>query len=348
MVYLLLNCDEYLAAQRIAALKQALGDAELTGLNSTELAGERTGVAAVLGQASLMPFLTERRLVLVSGLLSQLESRMAQSKSTDSAAYQDAARLLEGLPKAPATCDLVLVDDTPDKRRALWRGFSLPATENQPERKITGLEGLIKSNQVTREELATPEPKALPGWIQQQAKARQIAIEGRAVQLLADFVGSNLRQLNNELEKLSLYAGPRAITAADVRLLVSDAAEALIWDLTDALSVRNGREAMTALYDLRRSDANPFQLLGMVARQVRILIKVKEALGRGPGDEFAIAQQIGEKPYPVKKAMSQSARYSSTELDDMLDRLLATDYALKTGADVDTEIDLLVAELTLK
>lgn len=348
MIYLLLNCDEYLAAQRIGELKRALGDPELAGLNTAELNGERSTVGEVLGQASMMPFLTERRLVIVTGLLAHLDQRMAQSKSAESPAYQEAAQLLEGLPHLPATVDLLLVDAGPDRRRALWRGFTLPATEKQPERRIAGLEALVKAKHAELETLATPDARALPGWIQQRARSRQIAIDGRAVQMLADFVGPNLRQLDNELEKLSLYAGRRPVTVEDVKLLVSDVGEALIWDLTDALSVRNGRSAMAALYELRRGDTNPFQLLTMIARQYRILIKVQEAMRRGPGDEFTIAQQIGEKPYPVKKAMTQAIKYTAHELDDIIERLLEADYAMKTGADVETEIDLLVAELTRK
>jgi DNA polymerase-3 subunit delta len=346
MVYLLVNCDEYLAAQRIATLKAALGDPELVSLNTTELDGERTPVSDLLGQASMMPFLAVRRLVLVRGLLGRLDQRLAASKSADSAAQVEAARLLDGLADAPPTCDLVLVDASVDRRRGLWRGFTLPATEKRPERKVTGLEALVKAKQVTQEELPTPEAKALPGWIQQRARARKIAIDGRAVQMLADFVGPNLRQLDNELEKLSLYALGRPISSDDVKRLVSDVGEAIIWDLTDALSQRNGRGAMTALYDLRRGDMNPFQLLTLIARQYRIIIKVKEAMRRGPGDEFAIAEQIGEKPYPVKKAMTQANQYSAAQLDRLMEQLLEADYAMKTGADVDTEIDLLLADLT--
>jgi DNA polymerase-3 subunit delta len=348
MIYLLLNCDEYLASQRLADLKAALGDPELASLNTTELAGDKTNVAEVLGQASMMPFLTQRRLLIVRGLLAHLDQRLAASKSTDSAAHLETARLLEGLAKVPETSDLALMDASVDRRRSLWRGLSLPATEKQPARKINGLEGLIKSQQVKLEELATPDAKALPGWIQTYTKTRKIAIDSRAVQLLADFVGPNLRQLANELEKLSLYASGRPITTDDVKLLVSDASEALIWELTDALSQRNGRGAMSALYDLRRGDMNPFQLLTMIARQYRILIKVKEAMHRSPGDEYAIAEQVGEKPYPVKKAMAQANKYAAPALDMLMERLLEADYAMKTGADVDTEIDLLVAELTQK
>ena len=36
MIYLFLDCDEYLAAQRIRELKAAVGDAELADLNISE------------------------------------------------------------------------------------------------------------------------------------------------------------------------------------------------------------------------------------------------------------------------------------------------------------------------
>jgi DNA polymerase-3 subunit delta len=346
MVYLLLNCDEYLAAERIATLKAGLGEPDMASLNTNELNGERTSVAEVLGQASMMPFLAERRMVIVRGMLAHLDQRLAASKTPDSAAYADAAHLLDGLAQVPDTCDLLLIDNNVDRRRALWRGFTLPKTEKHPERRVTGLEGFVKNKQMALEALAAPDAKALPGWIQRRARQRKIMIDGRAVQMLADFVGPQLRQLDNELAKLSLYAGDRPINAADIKLLVSDVSEALIWDLTDALSQRNGRNAMTALVELRRSDTNPFQLLTMIARQYRIIIKVKEAMLYRPGDEYAIAEQVGEKPYPVKKAMAQATKYSARELDRVMERLLTADHAMKTGADVDTEIDLLIAELT--
>ncbi len=178
------------------------------------------------------------------------------------------------------------------------------------------------------------------------AKDEGITIDGQAVQLLANFVGPNLRSLANELQKLALYAHGRTITAADVRLMVSDNSEGLIWDLTDALSQRDGRKAMRSLHDLRRGDVNAFYLLTMMARQYRILIKVKDAMNRGGNNENEIAKDVKESPYPVKKAMQQCRGYRMEELEEILDRFLRADFAMKTGADAETEIDLLVAELT--
>lgn len=346
MRYLHLKCDEYLSSQRIAELKREVGDAEMADLNTATLQGDQINAADLLGEASMMPFLATKRLLLVHGFLDNLEKRMAASKSIESAIYQMAAQLLAGLEAVPDTCDIVFVDENVDKRRLLWKGFTLPASENQPERKIPGLDALIKAGILTQETLVTPDARSLPGWLHAYARQQNVAIEGRATQLLAEFVGSNLRQLHNELTKLATYAGDRPVTAQDVRLLVSDASEALIWDLTDALGQRNSRRALHSLYELRRGDVNAFYLLTMIARQYRIMLKVKSATQQHRGNEYDIAKAVGEKPYSVKKAMGQTNRYTLPELVDIMDRLLEADYAMKTGADAQTEIDILVAELT--
>lgn len=347
MVYLFLDCDEYLAGERIRQIKAAVGDAEVADLNITEWEGSQTHAGDILGQASMMPFLAARRLVLVHNFLSNLEKRMSASKSTESAAHNEAAQLLIGLGEVNESCDLLLVENGLDKRRLIWKGFS--QKQGGGERAVPGLQALVAGKQVVQEVLVTPDAKELPKWIQQRARTNKIAIDGRAVQLLATYVGANLRQLDNELDKLSLYAGKRSVTGEDVDLLVSDASEAMIWNLTDALSQRNPRKAMQSLQALRRGDAHPIYLLTMIARQYRVILKVKDAMGgRGGGNEFDIAKMVGEKPYPVKKAMQQATGYTFTELIDLLDRLVVADNAMKTGADPETEIDLLIAELTQK
>jgi DNA polymerase-3 subunit delta len=344
MIYLFLDADEYLLSRKVAELKAALGDPEMADLNMSTVEGNRTNVAEILYLAGTMPFLAERRLLIVNGFLAQLDKRMAAGKGTDGVAYDEAARLVDELRNAPETCDILFVDAGVDKRRHLWKGFA--QGKGNDERKVPGLADLVKEKVIVHEELTTPDPKQLPAWISRYAQDNKIAIEGQAVQMLANFVGADLRRLGNELQKLSAYAAGRRITAADVQAMVSDASEALIWDLTDALSQRDGRKAMRSLYELRRGDANPFYLLTMMARQYRILIKVKDAVGAGGGNEFDIAKQVGESPYPVKKAMQQARAYRMKELEAIMDRLLHADFAMKTGANPETEIDVLVAELT--
>jgi len=346
VVYLFLNADEYLVAQRVAELKAALGDPELASLNIAELSGGQVDPVRLLAEAALMPFLAEKRLLIVRGYLDALDKRMAAAKAPGSAAFVEAAELLTRLPAAPETCDLAFVDGAVDKRRGLYKGFTLPAAGDHPERKVQGLEALAKSGAVQLVDLPTPDPKALPAWIQQQARTRKIAVQPDAVALLANFVGRNLRQLDNELEKLSLYAYGRPISSADVRAMVADASEEMIWNLTDGLCQRNPSKAMHALRELRRSDQHPLAMLSSIVRQYRLLIQVKAMMQRGVMAPDKIAAELGEKSFPVEKAQKLAGLYSFQELDAIMDRLLETDMAMKTGSDDDTLLDVLVAELT--
>jgi DNA polymerase-3 subunit delta len=348
MVYLFLNADEYLAAQRISELKAALGDPELASLNIGELGPGGVEPVRLLAEAALMPFLAEKRLLIVRGYLDALDKRMAATKTPGGAAYLEAAELLTRLPTAPETCDLLFVDSAVDKRRGLYKGFTLPAAGGGPERKVLGLEALVKAKHVTQVELPTPDAKTLATWIQGHAREHKIAVQPDAAVLLANFVGRNLRQLDNELEKLSLYAYGRAITAQDVRAMVADASEEMIWNLTDGLCQRNPSKAMHALHDLRRNDQAPLAMLGAIARQYRLLILVKTMMQRGVMVADRIAGELGEKPFPVEKAQKLTSLYSFAELDAIMDRLLQTDMAMKTGGDPATLIDVLVADLTSK
>lgn len=340
MIYLLLAPDEYRLAQRLKRLKQALGDADMASLNLTEIEGVRASAADILFHVGAVPFLADRRLVIVRGFLAHLESRLGTARNPNAAAYEELRRIMTGLADRSISNDVVFVEDKVDRRRAIWKGT----------KEHGGVEQLAKEGRLKIEELAAPDARRLPGWINDLAKRERVGIEGAAVQLLAAYVGTDLRRLTLEFDKLRSYAHGRSITADDVNLLVSDTSEALIWDLTDAIGQRNGRNAMRALYALRRSDASPFYLLTMITRQYRILTKVKEELGRTNGgprpNEYDIAGRIGESPFPVKKAMGQSRNYGLSQLEAILDRLLSSDFAMKTGADPETELDILIAELT--
>ena len=325
MIYLLLGADEYLAAEWLAAKKATLGSPELASLNLVEVNGSQSNAATVLGEAAMVPFLAERRLVVVRGLLDAYEKRLAASKSSEAAIYGEMARFLEGIRRVPETCILVLVDNSVDKRRGLWKGYTL-AVAGAPERRVDGLEALVAAGVLQLETLVAPDVKALAGG-------------------LCDFVGANLRQLDNELEKLSLYAGNRPITPQDVRAMVADASEEQIWGLTDALAQRQPAKAMTRLQELRRNDPSPIYLVSLIARQYRMLLEIKSLAATGVSTPAEIARQLGYSPYPVQKALPLTSQYAFAELEAILDRLLTVDMAMKTGSDPDTELDLLVAEL---
>ncbi len=54
---------------------------------------------------------------------------------------------------------------------------------------------------------------------------------------------------------------------------------------------------------------------------------------------------MGERPYPVRKAMQQVEAYNLAELEGIMNRLLEADFAMNRRGR-GHEIDVLIAELT--
>ena len=96
-------------------------------------------------------------------------------------------------------------------------------------------------------------PSEVARWLQDRAVQRGISIDPRAIEALTDLVGANLRTLATELEKLAMYAGPRAITPEDVRLLTPQAREERIFDLVDAVVEGRAADALRLLRMIRHN-----------------------------------------------------------------------------------------------
>jgi DNA polymerase-3 subunit delta len=91
--------------------------------------------------------------------------------------------------------------------------------------------------------------------------------------------GNQSSTLAMEMEKLCLYAGERpTITEDDVRVVFRDMAESWIFDFTAALASRQLRRALPLLRGLLEQGEPPLRLLGMIAREVRLLLTARECL----------------------------------------------------------------------
>jgi DNA polymerase-3 subunit delta len=130
-----------------------------------------------------------------------------------------------------------------------------------------------------------------------------------------------------------------------VDLLVQDRQEQNLFAFIDDLGMRRRGAALQGLRQLFADGQAPTYILFMLARQVRILIGVRElAARRMRADE--IAGQLGQKPFVVRKAMEQARNFEADELARLHDRLLEFDHASKTGRiAADVALELLVLEM---
>ena len=167
-----------------------------------------------------------------------------------------------------------------------------------------------------------------------------------AVHALANYVGADLRLLDNEIEKLVTYRGGAVVTANDVRELVAAAQESSVFDLVDALGRRETHTALELLHDQLNHNAVPVVLFGMIVRQFRLLLQMKDLASRGM--TLAVANEIVKlHPFPAQKVWEQAMNFTLPRLEQIYRRLLEADIAMKTGrGEPLVMLDMLVVELT--
>src|SRR5512136_1574396 len=97
MFFLIHGDNEFEISERLADFKQKIGDDSMRDLNITVLDGRKTTLSEVQHAADAIPFLADKRLVIVEGLLTRLASRKAKDNADEAAPSGTAKDFLTGL-----------------------------------------------------------------------------------------------------------------------------------------------------------------------------------------------------------------------------------------------------------
>ncbi len=334
MFYVLHGEDEFSRSEVLAEMKTKMGDPAMADLNTTVLDGSKVTLAELMHTCDTVPFLADRRLVIVEGLLTKLQSggkgKADRGKEHPAWKKEYLEELTAYLEHLPETTRLVFVE-------------SESIHPNHPVLKMA----LADKEPAYAREFRPPTSGKLRQWITERAKKNGGEIEASAAEELAAFAGSDLRLLDQELDKLVAYVDrARPITKADVHLLVSYVQQANVFEMVDALGRRDGEQALKLLHRLLEDGEHPLSLLGMIVRQFRIMIQVKDLAERGVSPS-KISGQLGLHSFVAEKGLRQSQNFSMEQLETISRRLLETDLAIKTGQmDQVLALDLLIAGLS--
>jgi DNA polymerase-3 subunit delta len=337
--YILHGEDEFGRAEELASFRGQMtpGDPAMAELNTTTLEGKGLTLGELRHVCDTIPFLSERRLVIVHGLLTWLAVGR-RSKGETSGQDQEPAwkrafleDLVAYLPLLPPTTRLVFLEE-----RELSASHPILKLAAAEEENKQGYVKLFKK----------PKDWELPGRIIERARGKGGAFDREAATMLAALVGDDLRLLDQEIDKLLLYADGRPVKPEDVRLLVSRARETNIFDLVDCVGRRQTDRALRLLHRMLEEEAAPLYLLAMLSRQVRILIQVHELQAQTLSQK-AIASRLKLHPFVVEKTSAQARNFSMAQLEAAHHLLLETDWAIKTGKMDDVlALDTLVVNLT--
>lgn len=319
-IYLYWGEDDFAIAKAVTSLRDRTLDPDWSSFNFDKISTEQpNAILQALTQALTPPFGMGQRLVWLEN--TNIGQQCSEAILTE---------LERTLPAIPETSVLLLT------------------ARNKPD-------GRLKSTKLLQKYAEIKEFSPIPPWktdqlIQQVRQAAQsvgVALAPPSIELLAESVGNNSRQLYSELEKLRLYAGDRSQPlAAEVvaSLVVANTQNSLQL----AAAIRQGQvaEALELVAALLSLNEPALRVVATLIGQFRTWLWVKLMQEAGERDERAIAQAAEvSNPKRIYFLLQEVRGLSSQQLQQTLPLLLELEMSLKQGAEELSTIQTKVIEL---
>ena len=293
-MYLLYGDEAYLKKQYKDKLIKALV-AEGDTMNFSAYEGKGINPKELIDLAETLPFFAERRVILVEN------SGFFKNSCDDLAEY-----LLE---PAASTCFL-FVEEEVDKRSKMYKAVA-------------------KAGKAV--EFGTQNEELLTRWILSRLKKENKNITGNVMQLFISKTGTDMGNIDRELEKLLCYTmGRDVINAEDVEDITTEQGTNKIFDMVNAIAEHEQKKALDFYYDLLTLKEPPMRILFLITRQFQILMNLKDMGSKG-FDQSTIASKVGIPPFAVRKNQAQAKGFTTEQLKQAIRDGVELEESVKTG-----------------
>jgi DNA polymerase-3 subunit delta len=293
-MYLLYGDENYLKKVYRDKLKKAVV-AEGDTMNLSSFAGKDIEPEKLIDLAETMPFFAERRLIVVE----------------NSGFFKDGCEVLaKYLADSAQTTTFLFVEDEADGRSKMLKTVAAGGRAIQ---------------------FVTQKQDVLERWVLQRLNKEGRKITGNVMQLFLERTGTDMGNIDRELEKLICYTmGREVIEAADVDAVITERPENKVFEMIGAIGEHNKKRALELYADLLELREPPLRILYNIARQFRILLDTREMMKKR-FDEDTMAKYTGVPPFAVRKNIKQARNFTVEDLKGALDEIAELETAAKSG-----------------
>jgi DNA polymerase-3 subunit delta len=311
MIYFLYGEDSYISIRKLEEIIEGYKKVHKSGLNLIYINAKEKDFADFYSNFKIASMFVEKKLIVLKNVF-------------ENAKFQE--EFLEDIKSLENLKDIVVVyeDCTADQRTKFFKAL-------QKYAKCQEFEYLTPLN--------------LKKWINVEFEKNKVKINPDALDLLAEFVRTDLWQMANEINKLSNYKRGNVIKKEDVELLVKPNIQNDIFKTIEALAGKNKKQALNLLHKHLDEGEVPLYLISMITYQFRNLLIIKELIEKRVPYQ-AIAKKSGLHPFVVQKTFYACNQFSLAELKKIYRKIFQADSDIKTGKiEAETALDLLVAEI---
>lgn len=263
-------------------------------MNVTKFINRTISPSDIAEAGQVMPFFAERRLLVVENSLF----------------FKNKCDMLDYLKEFPETTYIIFIENKVDQRNRLYKWIN-------------------KNGCVT--ECRYLSAQKLKQWLAGYAKKAGKNITVAAVELLLRRAGTDMQILSNEMEKCIGYVGEKTtIDEEDVNVISTGVVMSKIFDMIDAVAMREKERALLYYNDLYMNRESPMSILHLFCRHINILLQIKECASMGL-TQGELAKKCEIPAFTVNKYAKQSRMFKREQLLAMLDSRAEYEYDYKTG-----------------
>ncbi len=308
-LYLFWGEEDYLREHYVGLLKAALVDSGMEAFNYRRLEGPSLTPAALQEAVDAMPVFAQRTFCEVRDL--------------------DLAKCSEAMKKQVET----ILADLPDYCCLLFV-YTNPAF--QPDMRAKLYTRIKKEGLAV--EFTGQDQAALVKWVQRRFGAMGHSISRENAVYLLFLCGDLMRGLIQEIEKIGAYSKAKEVTRADIDAVATPVVDAVVFQLTDAVSKRQFSKAMEIMGALLQMREAPIMILAMLGRQMRQLYGAKLCQEEGLSVKDVQALWNMRSDYPARLLLEGARRFSKAWCRSGVLLCAQADLDMKTGGGEPEEI----------
>lgn len=293
-IYLLYGEEAYLKKQyKDRFVKAMLPEGDT--FNYAYYEGKGVNPKEIIDLAETLPFFAERRLIVMenTGFLKNACPELA-----------------DYVKQMPETTNMIFIEEELDKRGKLYKAI-------KDKGRIV--------------ELTRQDERTLMRWILGMAKKEGKQMTESAAAYFLGKVGNDMENIQKELEKLFCYTlNYNEITIKEIDEICTTQISNHIFDMVDAVALKEQRKALDYYYDLLALKEPPMRILFLLTRQFRILLQIKELEKKGIAPK-EMAAKVGIMPFLIGKYRAQAKPFTVKELREILEAGVTAEEDVKTG-----------------
>ena len=296
---LLHGTNEYLISKKILEIRDGIQPVDLMDVNFVQIDAKSSTVDEIINACCTVPFMTNYRLVLVNFF-----SDLIRVEKT-----YDWKNLSSQIENFPDTTFVVFRENELKKSNSIFK---------------------VLGDSVKSDHFENFKYRELLDWAKNRFDDLEVSIDPKALALLVESIGTDLRLLDSEIQKLSMYKPLEMISTNDVADLVAYVKEQSVFRLVDSTIDGNISHSLKLLESLIDTGQSYAFIKRMIERQIRLALMVKSLKNEGFN-----AAQIGPKislfGYPLQKTLELESRLTESRLFNMYQMILDSEVRERNG-----------------